>query len=81
MNECTFNGFTHILKATSPVLQTCTKYHIRLSLGDKGDRNFDSAVFLKAGSFNADAYVIPTVYNTTTPTGFVATGTKGVKKR
>lgn len=46
-----FNGDTVSLTASSPVTPG-TSYHIKLVIADRNDSLFDSAVFLKAGSFN-----------------------------
>ncbi len=46
-----FNGQTAILKAESNVIQGET-YHIKLVIADHSNYRYDSAVFLKAGSFN-----------------------------
>ena len=46
-----YDGQTVILTATID-LQTCETYHIRLLVGDVQDSDFDSAVFLEAGSFD-----------------------------
>ena len=51
-NELQFDGYTRQLVASAPV-QTCQTYHIKLKIGDVGDGIFDSAVFVKAGSFDA----------------------------
>ena len=55
-----FDGFTTSLTAQT-MLQACQTYHIKLAIADVGDSYFDSAVFLKANSFdaggNADATV------------------------
>lgn len=47
-----FNGETKVLKAETPVVRG-QKYHIKLVIADHGDTNgrYDSAVFLKGGSF------------------------------
>ncbi|HMX41079.1 MAG TPA: choice-of-anchor L domain-containing protein, partial [Saprospiraceae bacterium] len=52
MNELQFDGYTRRMVALAPVIP-CQTYHIQLKVGDVGDGIFDSAVFLKAGSFDA----------------------------
>jgi len=47
-----FDGFTSALTAQI-TLQACETYHIKLAIADVGDSYYDSAVFLKANSFNA----------------------------
>ncbi len=47
-----FDGYTVPLIATATVIP-CETYHIKLAIADVGDAIYDSAVFLKAGSFNA----------------------------
>ncbi len=44
------NGQTVLLTATSPVIPN-RKYRIKLAIGDNVDENYDSAVFIKGGSF------------------------------
>ncbi|MBB4078826.1 gliding motility-associated-like protein [Lewinella aquimaris] len=51
-----YDGQTVILTATVKV-QVCETYHIRLLVADINDSNFDSAVFLEAGSFDLGASV------------------------
>ena len=53
-----FDGFTTVLTAVAEVMP-CQTYHIKLAIADASDALFDSAVFLKANSFNAGgaAYV------------------------
>ncbi len=46
-----FNGMTTVLKAESNVIAN-TQYHIKLVIADHFNARFDSAVFLKANSFN-----------------------------
>ncbi|RXR21831.1 choice-of-anchor L domain-containing protein [Flavobacterium stagni] len=47
-----FNGQTTALTAASSVDPTHT-YHIKLVIADRNDNSYDSAVFLKAGSFSS----------------------------
>lgn len=57
-NLIEFDGFTKVLTAVANVIP-CETYHIKLAIADASDALFDSAVFLKANSFNAGgaAYV------------------------
>jgi gliding motility-associated-like protein len=48
--ECEFDGFTRRMTATVQVVP-CSTYHIKLAIADVGDGLWDSAVFLRAGSF------------------------------
>lgn len=48
-----FDGMTVVLTATYSVLP-CSTYHIKLAIGDISDRKLNSAVFLKARSFNSE---------------------------
>lgn len=45
-----FNGQTQILKAVTDIIPH-KKYHLKLVIADQGNGLYDSAVFLKAGSF------------------------------
>lgn len=47
-----FDGFTTVLTARADVIP-CETYRIKLAIADVADRRFDSAVFLRANSFNA----------------------------
>ena len=47
-----FNGHTTVFTAISPV-QACNVYHIKLAIADGSDEEYDSGVFLEAGSFDA----------------------------
>jgi len=47
-----FDGLTTLLHAGAKVIPN-KKYHIKLAISDVGDRLFDSAVFLEAGSFKS----------------------------
>lgn len=49
--EVQYDGFTTGLTAVVNVIP-CSTYHIKLKIADVGDGIFDSAVFLKAGSFD-----------------------------
>ncbi|WP_379968813.1 choice-of-anchor L domain-containing protein [Epilithonimonas sp. UC225_85] len=55
VNSTNFNGQTKVLKAITTV-QKGVKYHIKLVIADHGDSRglYDSAVFLKAGSFTGN---------------------------
>lgn len=46
-----FNGQTKSMKAQADVIPG-TQYHIKLVIADEGNYQYDSAIFLKAGSFN-----------------------------
>ena len=48
-----YDGMTVVMTATYPVVP-CTTYHIKLAVGDAHDYVYDSAVFLKARSFNSE---------------------------
>lgn len=52
VDEFEYDGFTTPLTATASV-QACETYHIKLIVADVNDGYYDSAVFLKANSFNA----------------------------
>lgn len=47
-----YDGFTTLLTAIAQV-EACETYHIKLIVADVNDAYYDSAVFLKANSFNA----------------------------
>ncbi|NJM79224.1 MAG: hypothetical protein HC854_05510 [Flavobacterium sp.] len=48
-----FNGQTIVLTAQATVIPN-TQYHIKLVIADEGNHRYDSAIFLKAGSFNTN---------------------------
>jgi len=54
--ECQLDGWTTPLTAVASVIP-CSTYHIKLAIADVTDENWDSAVFLRANSFNAGGTV------------------------
>lgn len=56
-NSIGYGGRTTALTAYSQVIPGET-YHIRLLVADAGDNNYDSAVFLEAGSFNLGSTIV-----------------------
>ncbi|MBL7826537.1 MAG: choice-of-anchor L domain-containing protein, partial [Saprospiraceae bacterium] len=57
LQECQLDGWTKPLTALVSV-QPCQQYHIKLAIADLEDELYDSAVFLRANSFNAGAQVV-----------------------
>lgn len=55
--ETNFNGRTIPLTAKATVIPGQT-YHFKMALADYQDRNFDSAVFLEAGSFDIGVKIL-----------------------
>lgn len=55
--EIQYDGFTRKMVAVVTVVP-CEKYHIKLKIADAGDGVWDSAVFLKANSFDAGGDVL-----------------------
>ncbi|MBL7806012.1 MAG: choice-of-anchor L domain-containing protein [Saprospiraceae bacterium] len=51
VNEVQFDGYTKKLTAIANVIP-CQTYHIKIKICDIGDGIYDSAVFLKSGSFD-----------------------------
>lgn len=51
-NDIEYDGYTTVLTAVANVVP-CRQYNIRLVVADAGDHIYDSAVFLKANSFQA----------------------------
>lgn len=49
-----FDGYTAVFEAVAVVIP-CETYTIKMVIGDAIDANYDSAVFLEAGSFDAGA--------------------------
>jgi gliding motility-associated-like protein len=54
--EISYGGYTDVFVAELNLIP-CQSYHIKLAIADGGDSGFDSAVFLKAGSFSAGLQV------------------------
>lgn len=57
LSQTQYDGFTVPLTAIANVIP-CQTYHIKLIIADRGDAIYDSAVFLKANSFNAGSTVM-----------------------
>jgi gliding motility-associated-like protein len=57
-NESSLNmrGYTKILNASSKI-EANKKYNLKLVIGDSGDSNFDSAVFIAPGIFNKSFHI------------------------
>ncbi len=55
--ELQYDGFTKKMTAVANVIP-CQQYHIKLKIADVGDGVWDSAVFLRANSFNAGSGVL-----------------------
>lgn len=60
-NYIQYDGMTVVLTATYENLQCGQTYHIKLAIADVSDTAFDSAVFLKEGSFNVGGSLIESV--------------------
>jgi gliding motility-associated-like protein len=54
--DLNYYGYTVVLTAHAGV-QCNESYHIKLAIGDGSDDNYDSAVFLEAGSFSSIPFV------------------------
>ncbi|OFY15392.1 MAG: hypothetical protein A2X02_03095 [Bacteroidetes bacterium GWF2_29_10] len=52
-----YNGFTKVMNVIIPVVP-CQTYHIKIAIADGGDNNFDSGIFLEAGSFSSNTFDI-----------------------
>lgn len=55
-NTFNFSGMTTLLHAGSKVIPN-RKYHLKIAIADVGDRFYDSAVFIEAGSFKSTGTV------------------------
>lgn len=51
-------GYTHLMNASADIIPG-RAYRIRLVIGDSNDSNYDSAIFLEAGSFSANVDLGP----------------------
>jgi len=55
-NTVEYDGCTDPLTA-EVILTACETYHIKLAIGDAGDSNYDSGVFIEAGSFTSGVQI------------------------
>lgn len=53
----TYRGFTTVFTAQHAVAP-CNSYHLKLTIADGGNATYDSGVFLKSGSLQANSYHI-----------------------
>jgi hypothetical protein len=60
-NYIQYDGMTVVLTATYDNLECGQTYHIKLAIADVSDTAWDSAVFLKEGSFNVGGSLIESV--------------------
>ncbi|MFM2316140.1 MAG: hypothetical protein RLZZ155_472, partial [Bacteroidota bacterium] len=60
-NYVQYDGLTVVLTAVYENLECGQTYHIKLAIADVSDTAFDSAVFLKEGSFNVGGSLIESV--------------------
>ena len=60
-NYIQYDGLTVVLTAVYENLECGQTYHIKLAIADVSDTAFDSAVFLKEGSFNVGGSIIESV--------------------
>ena len=60
-NYIQYDGLTVVLTAIYENLECGQTYHIKLAIADVSDTAFDSAVFLKEGSFNVGGSIIESV--------------------
>ena len=51
IGETNFDGRTEVLTASAPVTPNTT-YEIKLVVADQGDDQYDTSIFIEAGSFN-----------------------------
>ena len=52
LSSLNMRGFTKVLNASAPTIPD-NPYRIKLVIGDYNDADYDSAVFISAGSFNS----------------------------
>lgn len=79
LTDCQLDGWTVKLVAQTQ-LTPCATYHIKLAIADVGDGLWDSAVFLKANSFNAGGTVSAApVYANNLPAAYENCGQNYIK--
>lgn len=58
LSSLNMRGFTKVLNASATTIPD-NPYRIKLVIGDYNDADYDSAVFISAGSFNSSVYLGP----------------------
>ncbi len=56
-----YDGLTTVMTAWT-LVTPCMSYHFKAAVGDAGDANYDSGVFIKAGSFTTNAVQVSTEF-------------------
>lgn len=56
-----YDGLTKEITVTINNLQACKAYHIKLAIQDVHDFSYDSAIFLKGGSFSSGTLAAPAI--------------------
>jgi gliding motility-associated-like protein len=63
-NTIVYDGMTKLLESRA-VVTPCSTYHMKFAIADIFDGEFDSGVFLKAGSFKSEGVLFDTTFSPT----------------